>query len=74
MKTKLHKAKSDEGEKLAWTVSEWGHDTRQCNAKVYQLINEGQIRTAKVGAKRLILTSPRSFLEAHAVPTGTEAA
>lgn len=51
---------------VAWTVKIWCHSVGISPAYLYELVNAGKIRTAKIGGKRLVLTNPRDFVEAHA--------
>jgi predicted site-specific integrase-resolvase len=53
-------------EPVAWPVKVWCNAIGVSPAYFYELLNAGKIRTAKVGGKRLVLTNPRDFVEAHA--------
>jgi excisionase family DNA binding protein len=63
--------KSNPG-KVGWRVQEWCDDVGVSRAYTYQLIAAKQIRTVKVGAARIIITSPRQFLESFDASGGDE--
>ena len=51
--------------KDGWRIREWVHATGISRSRVYELISEKKIRTAKVDQSRIILTDPRGFLESY---------
>jgi len=60
--------KSDErvNGQRAWRVNPWREEVGGISRNfVYRLIKNGELKTAKLGATRLILTTPQEFLEAH---------
>ena len=48
--------------RLSWPVNDWRNVTGLGRTTIYKLMAEGQIESVKVGAKRLITTHPRDFL------------
>lgn len=50
---------------VAWTVKDWCAATTLSPAYTYELLAAGELKSAKVGNKRLITTSPRDFIAAH---------
>ena len=55
---KLHRA--------GWPINTWRQEAGGFSrAFTYELINDGKIETAKVGGRRVVLTSPRDFLHRH---------
>lgn len=54
-----------------WRVPDWAREAGGFSrAHVYNMINDGQLETAKVGKARVILTSPRDFLARHVEKRG----
>jgi hypothetical protein len=47
---------------VAWSVKNWCAATDLSPAYTYELIAAKVVKSAKVGGKRLITTSPRDFL------------
>lgn len=52
-------------ERAGWRVNEWAELVGIARRQVYRLIQAGDLKTAKVGDSRIILESPREFLERH---------
>jgi hypothetical protein len=50
----------------SWRIPAWLHDVPISRSKFYELKNAGKIKTVKVGASTLVITSPREFLAAQA--------
>ena len=48
--------------KAGWPIAEWGRDVGVSRSTTYELLGAGRIKSVKLGAKRLITTSPRDFL------------
>jgi hypothetical protein len=48
----------------AWRVSGWLEEVPISRTKLYAEIGAGRVRTVKVGAATLIVTSPTSYLAA----------
>jgi hypothetical protein len=53
-------------EKCGWRISEWGAAIGVCRATVFKILAAGELRSAKVGSRRLILMPPSEFLAARA--------
>jgi hypothetical protein len=53
-------------DKVGWRVSEWADDVGLGRAFTYQLIGEGRIKSVKIGAARIITTSPADYLRSLA--------
>jgi hypothetical protein len=53
-------------EPASWRIREWLRDVPISRSRFYELKNAGKIKTVKVGASTLVLTSPREFLAAQA--------
>jgi hypothetical protein len=52
--------------KRAWRVNPWREEVGGISRNfVYRLIKRGELKTAKLGAVRVILTPPQEFLESH---------
>jgi predicted DNA-binding transcriptional regulator AlpA len=49
-------------DKCGWRVNEWATDVGLGRAFVYQLMNQGEIKSVKVGGARIIVTPPRDYL------------
>lgn len=49
--------------KAGWSIAEWGMATGLSRATVYRLIAARQLRTAKIGARRIIIEAPKTWLE-----------
>jgi len=54
--------------KVGWRVNEFASDTGISRSLVYEKINEGLIASVKLGAARIITTSPSDFLASLAKP------
>ena len=54
-----------ERDRVAWSVRDWCHAVSISPAYLYELIQAGKVRSARVGGKRLILTRPTEFLAQH---------
>ena len=52
--------------RVAWSPRDWCRAVSVSPAHLYELIQAGKVRSAKVGGKRLVITSPRDFVERHA--------
>lgn len=50
-------------EKLGWSCKDWQHATGISHSSVYELLKANKLDSVKFLGKRLILTSPRDFLE-----------
>lgn len=51
---------------VAWSVNQWCEEVGGLGRQVvYNLIKSGELQTAKFGSRRVILTPPLKFLEAH---------
>jgi len=50
-----------------YSVKGWSTEVGVCVATTWNLIKRGEIETARVGTRRLILTSPAEFLAARRV-------
>ena len=49
--------------KAGWNVESWREEVGSISLRaVWRLIYSGEIVTAKIGRRRIILTSPREFL------------
>jgi hypothetical protein len=53
-------------EPASWRIPAWLHDVPISRSRFYELKNAGKIKTVKVGASTLVITSPREFLAAQA--------
>jgi excisionase family DNA binding protein len=53
-------------ERAGWRINEWAGQTGLSVATIYRMMERGELRAAKVGHARIILESPREFLERHA--------
>jgi excisionase family DNA binding protein len=53
-------------DKVGWRVNEWADDVGLGRAFTYQLIQEGRIKSVKVGGARIITTRPDEFLRSAA--------
>ena len=51
-------------EPAAWRVNDWRQQVPISRTKFYEQRNAGLIRTVKVGAATLVLTSPQEYLAA----------
>jgi hypothetical protein len=49
--------------KVGWRIPEWGAAAGLCRATIYNLLAEGKLLSVKSGSARIILTSPREYLE-----------
>jgi hypothetical protein len=49
-------------EKFGWRISEWGPAVGISRARVFELIQQGNIESVKDGAARIITTHPRDYL------------
>jgi predicted site-specific integrase-resolvase len=52
--------------KVGWRVSEWAHAVGISRASVFNLLSDGAIRSVKSRNARIIVTSPRDYLNALA--------
>lgn len=59
-------------DRAGWPVEAWAREVGISRAMVYTII--GDLRTCKIGAKRLILTPPREYLARLADEQNGEAA
>jgi hypothetical protein len=50
-------------DKAGWRVNEWADACGLCRATVYNLLSAKKLRAVKSGTARIILTSPREYLE-----------
>ena len=48
--------------KAGWRVPEWARDAGISRSYTYELLQAGRIKSVKVGAARVITTSPADFL------------
>ena len=48
---------------VAWSVKEFTRAASIGPTTFYAQVKEGRIKTAKLGAKTLVLTSPREFID-----------
>jgi len=48
--------------KAGWRIAEWHRDAGVSRSKTYELLEDGKIQSVKVGAARIITTSPAEFL------------
>jgi hypothetical protein len=55
-----------QAEKFGWRVPEWAKSVGLSRAYVYELMNEGLIRSVKSGAARIITTHPQDYLSSLA--------
>ncbi len=55
-----------EAEKFGWRVPEWAKSVGLSRAYVYELMNDGLIRSVKSGAARIITTHPQDYLSSLA--------
>ena len=53
-------------ERAGWRIGEWAETVGVGITTVYKLMDGGELRWAKIGKARIILESPRAFLERHA--------
>lgn len=53
--------------RAGWRVNAWAEATGISIATIYRLMERGELRSAKFGNIRMIMESPRDFLERHAV-------
>ena len=52
-------------ERSGWSLRQWSDETGDIGrSTIYRLLDEGRIKSVKVGGRRVILTSPREYLEA----------
>lgn len=49
-----------------WRIEAWAKVVGISRTTVYDLMSRGDLRWAKVGKARIIMESPRNFLERHA--------
>jgi hypothetical protein len=50
----------------AWRVNPWREAVGGISRNsVYRLMQRGELKTAKIGATRVILTPPQEFLDQH---------
>jgi hypothetical protein len=54
-------------EKAGWRVAEWARVVGISRALTYQLLGAGRIASVKLGAARIITTSPNAFLASFSV-------
>lgn len=59
-------------DRAGWPVEAWAREAGLSRATVYKILPE--LKTCKVGAKRLILESPREYLSRKAAEQSGEAA
>ena len=52
--------------RTGWRIAQWAAETTLSRAYIRLLIQRGQIRSVKSGVCRIILTSPREYLESLA--------
>ena len=48
--------------KVGWRPMEWADAVGLCRASVYNLLAAGSIDSVKIGAARVIITSPADYL------------
>lgn len=56
--------------RAGWRVREWASATGICATSTFALLKAGKLRSVAVGNRRIILTSPREFLENVAASGG----
>lgn len=64
---------SEQVKQVAWTVREWRTGTKLGHTTTHKLIGTGELPSAKVLNKRLILESPSDFLARHREPAASNA-
>jgi len=50
-------------ERAGWRIEAWAKAIGISRAQVYTLIKRGELQTVKVGKNRIVVESPRAFLE-----------
>jgi hypothetical protein len=55
-----------QAEKFGWRVPEWAKSVGLSRAYVYELMNDGLIRSVKSGTARIITTHPQDYLSSLA--------
>lgn len=53
-------------ERAGWRPKEWAEQVGISRAMVYDLMARGELKTVKVGKTRIVIESPREFLERQA--------
>jgi excisionase family DNA binding protein len=48
--------------RVGWRVNDWADSVGLGRAYTYEMINEGRIKSVKVGGARIITTPPDEFL------------
>ena len=48
--------------KVGWRPTEWADAVGLCRASIYNLLADGSIDSVKIGAARVIITSPADYL------------
>jgi hypothetical protein len=48
--------------KVAWRADEWCRDTGIGMTHLYKMLNEGRVKSVKMGRMRLIVTAPADFI------------
>jgi len=56
----------DEEPRAGWRIDAWCKEVGISRNQIYRLMRAGDLKTAKVGASRIILEAPQKFLERHA--------
>ena len=58
---------------MNFTIKQFSESCGLCRTTIYKLINEGRLRTIKIGARRLIIESPQEFFDReHAMQNPSE--
>jgi excisionase family DNA binding protein len=55
-------------DRAAWRIADWCAATGLGRTTVFDLISAGRIKSIKIGARRLITTSPNEFILAAGAP------
>jgi len=53
-------------DKVGWRVNEWADAMGLGRAFTYQLIQEGKLKSVRVGGARIIVTAPADYLKSCA--------
>lgn len=49
--------------KAGWSIAEWSNATGLSRATIYRLIAAHRLRTAKIGARRIVIEAPQAWLD-----------
>jgi hypothetical protein len=63
-RSELSAIDSENCEPAAWRVNDWRQRVPISRSKFYEERNAGRIKTVKLGSATLVLTSPRTYIDA----------